>query len=64
MRDFLLSLTGGLVVGVLFSLVKLPLPAPPLPGIFGMVGIFLGGVLMDFLFRTFNERKKAEVSHD
>lgn len=51
MRDFILSLLGGIVVGVLFSIVKLPLPAPPLVGIFGMFGIYLGGVMMESLFR-------------
>lgn len=56
MRDFFLSLLGGIVVGVLFSIVKLPLPAPPLVGIFGMIGIYLGGIMMDSLFR-----KKVEA---
>lgn len=40
----LLSLLTGTVVGILFSALKLPLPAPPvLAGIMGIVGIFLGG---------------------
>jgi len=40
----------GLIVGVIFRLLKLPLPAPPvLPGILGIVGIFLGGLLADRL---------------
>ncbi|MBD1221103.1 XapX domain-containing protein [Virgibacillus halodenitrificans] len=62
MRDYLLSLAGGLVVGILFSLVNLPLPAPPLVGIFGMVGIYLGGVFMDSLFNSLKEKRKASVS--
>lgn len=61
MRDYLLSLAGGLIVGILFSLVKLPLPAPPLVGIFGMVGIFLGGVLMDSLFKSLKEKRKVST---
>ena len=61
MRDYLLSFTGGLIVGILFSLVKLPLPAPPLVGIFGMVGIFLGGVLMDALFKSLKEKRKVST---
>ena len=51
MRDFILSLLGGIVVGVIFSIVNLPLPAPPLVGIFGMFGIFIGGIVMDSVFR-------------
>lgn len=37
-----MSLLGGLIVGVLFKFIKLPVPAPPLIGIVGVVGIFLG----------------------
>lgn len=37
LRDYLMSLAGGLVVGVIFFVVHLPLP-----GIFGMLGIWLG----------------------
>lgn len=61
MRDFLLSLAGGLVVGILFSIVNLPLPAPPLVGIFGMVGIYLGGVLMDSLYNSVKAKREASV---
>ncbi len=40
----LASLGTGIVVGLIFSALKLPLPAPPvLAGILGIVGIFLGG---------------------
>ncbi|SFL87866.1 XapX domain-containing protein [Salibacterium qingdaonense] len=43
MQEALLSLFTGLGVGFLFALVRLPIPAPPaLPGILGIVGIFLG----------------------
>ena len=38
-----LSLFTGLVLGAIFSVLNLPLPAPnKLPGIAGIVGIFLG----------------------
>lgn len=40
-----LALFTGFLVGVLFSFLRLPLPAPPmLPGVLGIVGIYLGGV--------------------
>jgi len=43
MTEAILALLGGLLVGVIFSAVKLPLPAPPtLPGILGAVGMFMG----------------------
>ncbi|SET30000.1 XapX domain-containing protein [Thalassotalea agarivorans] len=43
MTEVLLALLAGLIVGVLFSAIKLPIPAPPvLSGIAGIVGIYLG----------------------
>ena len=45
MQTVLLALFAGFLVGVLFSAIKLPLPAPPvLSGIMGIVGIYLGGM--------------------
>jgi XapX domain-containing protein len=45
-KDPLFALATGLFVGILFSAFKLPIPAPPaLPGILGIVGIYLGGIL-------------------
>ncbi|MCH1502663.1 MAG: DUF1427 family protein [Verrucomicrobiaceae bacterium] len=44
MQTLFLALFAGFLVGVLFSVIKLPLPAPPvLSGILGIVGIYLGG---------------------
>jgi XapX domain-containing protein len=42
MREFILSLLAGWIVGVLFGWLKLPLPAPPLMGFVGALGILLG----------------------
>lgn len=43
MKEVLLSLGTGTVVGLLFAVCKLPIPAPPnLAGVVGIVGIFLG----------------------
>lgn len=44
----ILAIGAGLFVGMLFSWLRLPLPAPPtLTGILGAFGVFLGS----FLFR-------------
>jgi XapX domain-containing protein len=49
-KVLILSLVTGIVVGVVFTLMKLPLPAPPvLSGILGIVGIWLGGKLVEWL---------------
>ena len=43
MQEIFLALLAGLAVGFFFALIKLPIPAPPaLSGIMGIVGIFLG----------------------
>jgi len=46
MQQILIALLAGLMVGLLFSFLKLPLPAPPvLPGIMGIVGVYMGGLI-------------------
>lgn len=43
MKIVLLSLVTGFIVGFIFALFKLPIPAPPaLAGVTGIVGIYLG----------------------
>ncbi len=54
MADIILALAAGTIVGILFSLLKLPLPAPPvLSGIAGIVGIYLGGVGYQWIIERF-----------
>ncbi len=43
MKEILLSLGTGVVAGILFAAIRLPVPAPPtLAGVAGIVGLFLG----------------------
>jgi XapX domain-containing protein len=44
-----LAFGTGLAVGVVFSLVKLPSPAPPFLGLIGLTGMFIGQRLWPFL---------------
>ena len=45
-----LALLTGLVVGALFRVLRIPIPAPPnLAGLMGIVGIYLGFVLVEHL---------------
>jgi len=45
----LLSLLTGLIVGMIFKLLKLPIPAPHvIEGILGIVGIYLGAKLVEY----------------
>jgi XapX domain-containing protein len=43
MKEVVLSLVTGGIVGFLFALIRLPIPAPPaLAGVTGIVGVYLG----------------------
>tara|TARA_B110001452_G_C15010761_1_gene353330 strand:+ start:466 stop:636 length:171 start_codon:yes stop_codon:yes gene_type:complete len=54
MGELLLSLGTGAIVGMIFSLLKLPLPAPPvMSGIVGIVGIYLGGIGYSWIIERF-----------
>lgn len=54
MTEIALAVVSGLIVGIIFSAVKLPLPAPPvLPGIMGIVGVYLGGVAYTSIIERF-----------
>jgi len=49
MKELLLPLLTGLAVGCLFSLFRLPIPAPSaLAGILGVVGIYIGFVIVNY----------------
>lgn len=44
----ILALLTGLLTGALFRFLNIPIPAPPeLPGIMGIVGIYVGYRVMD-----------------
>ncbi|OOE86072.1 XapX domain-containing protein [Salinivibrio sharmensis] len=54
MQEVLLALVAGFLVGVLFSAIKLPIPAPPvLSGVMGIVGVYLGGVGYQWIVTRF-----------
>ena len=51
MKEVMLALATGIMVGALFSFFKLPIPAPPaLPGVAGIVGIYIGFKIINILF--------------
>ncbi|GLO61731.1 XapX domain protein [Vibrio sp. MACH09] len=54
MNEVILATIAGFAVGVLFSAIKLPIPAPPvLPGVMGIVGVYLGGVAYQWIIERF-----------
>ncbi|MFQ3546358.1 DUF1427 family protein [Halobacillus rhizosphaerae] len=43
MKEIILALITGFIVGLVFAAFKLPIPAPPaFAGVAGIVGIYLG----------------------
>ncbi|OOF33041.1 XapX domain-containing protein [Salinivibrio costicola] len=54
MQEVLLAVVAGFLVGVLFSVIKLPIPAPPvLSGVMGIVGVYLGGIGYQWIIERF-----------
>jgi XapX domain-containing protein len=52
MKEVLLALVAGLVVGMVFKFLKLPLPAPPVfSAVMGVFGVYFGGVLLDWIMK-------------
>jgi len=49
-----LALLAGFIVGMLFTAIKLPLPAPPkLAGIVGILGIYVGYKCWTWIAKTY-----------
>ena len=56
MNQILLALLAGFIVGLLFSIIRLPVPAPPvLSGVMGIVGIYLGSITYQWVVQRFFE---------
>lgn len=54
MNEIVMALLAGVVVGVLFSVLRLPIPAPPvLSGVMGIVGVYLGALGYHWLVARF-----------
>ena len=48
--DIILSLIAGAIIGFIFTLIKLPLPAPAAwPGVFGIIGVLSGNQIFNYL---------------
>ena len=55
MIEILLAFAVGILVGIIFSACKLPVPAPPaLAGVVGIAGIYLGAHAWPLLSRIFS----------
>ncbi|MCS3810871.1 XapX domain-containing protein [Xanthomonas sp. 4461] len=61
MKPYLLSLGAGLLVGVIYSLLNVRSPAPPVIALVGLLGILIGEQLPP-LVRQLTTRSQAEAS--
>jgi XapX domain-containing protein len=49
---YLYSLLTGLSTGLLFALLKLPIPAPPaFAGVLGIIGIWVGFAIVNYFIK-------------
>jgi XapX domain-containing protein len=49
MKEVVLSLLAGRVIGIIFAWLKLPIPAPPPLGLVGAAGLTLGAFCYQWL---------------
>jgi XapX domain-containing protein len=48
MKEVVLALLAGIIVGIVFKTLRLPLPAPPyLAGLMGVAGVYFGGTIFE-----------------
>jgi XapX domain-containing protein len=56
MKEILLATIAGMLVGVLFKFLKLPLPAPPVfSAVMGVVGVWFGGMIVEYITRMMQQ---------
>ncbi|QEK11258.1 DUF1427 family protein [Crassaminicella thermophila] len=54
MKLEIIALLIGIITGGIFTFAKLPLPAPPtIAGISGIVGIFLGAKIVEYVMKIY-----------
>ncbi|CAG9609804.1 XapX domain-containing protein [Pseudoneobacillus rhizosphaerae] len=52
MKEVLLATVAGMLVGILFKFLKLPLPAPPVfSAVMGVVGVWFGGKIVEYIMQ-------------
>jgi XapX domain-containing protein len=50
MRELLISLVVGIAIGIVFAVMRLPVPAPAtLAGVIGILGLYIGYKLVNWL---------------
>lgn len=54
MTEIFIALVAGTLIGIIFSLLRLPIPAPEaISGIAGILGIYLGSLTYSWIIERF-----------
>ena len=61
MKPYLLSLGAGLVVGIVYSLMSVRSPAPPVIALIGLLGILLGEHIVPVVQRLLGGGSVAQL---
>ena len=59
MKIYLLSLGAGVLVGIVYSLLNVRSPAPPVVALIGLLGILVGEQIIPFARSLWNEEPPA-----
>lgn len=59
MRPYLLSLAAGILVGVIYALLKVRSPAPPTIALIGLAGILIGEQAVPLVTSLWASKAKA-----
>ncbi|WP_067334394.1 DUF1427 family protein [Stappia indica] len=60
MKMYLLSLGAGILVGIVYSLLNVRSPAPPIVALVGLLGILLGEQVVPMIKRIIDGQPVAE----
>lgn len=63
MKPYLLSLGAGLLVGVIYALLNVRSPAPPVIALVGLLGILVGEQLPPLVKRLFGPERASLAVH-
>lgn len=64
MKPYLLSLAAGLLVGLVYGLLGVRSPAPPVIALVGLAGILLGEQMLPFASRLLYSSPVVHVEND
>jgi XapX domain-containing protein len=63
MKVYLLSIGAGLIVGIVYSLMGVRSPAPPVIALVGLAGILLGEQMLPFVQRLLAPSAQVAPAH-